>query len=51
MSDYLKKRLTQRTTWLGIGALITAAATSGGVISADLFITVLTAFGLIDANA
>lgn len=51
MTEYIKLRAKQKSTWLGISAMIAAFATSGGVFSPEVIIAGLTALGLIDVNA
>lgn len=45
--EALKKRLKQRTTWVGIMGLIASAVLSGGAPSAEAVITVLQSLQLV----
>lgn len=48
--EYFKKRIVQKSTWLGLSAIVAALAVSGGAVTPDLVVSCLTAVGLIDVN-
>lgn len=49
--EYLKTRMVQKSTWLGLSAIIASLAVSGGTITPEVVVSALTAIGLIDVNA
>lgn len=51
LSEYLKKRMAQKSTWLGLSAIIASLAVSGGTITPDVVVSGLTAIGLVDVDA
>lgn len=47
MIDYLKTRLTQPSTWLGIASSVVTIAMSGWILTPDSLGALLAAIGLI----
>lgn len=48
MFDYLRYKLTQKSTWFGIGVVL--AAVMNGGMSPDAWVEVLAGFGLVATN-
>lgn len=47
---YIRKRLKQPSTWLGIAAAAIALSASGGTISPDVIVSLLAAAGLVQID-
>lgn len=50
MIDYLKNRLKQPSTWLGIAAAVVSIGSGGWVVTPENLSTLLAAIGLIHIN-